>query len=157
LDRYNANLGKYDAAVTEYSKRVEVFNAKCGGTLPPDQYRACLGEKGELAGRKIELDSEKASLEKERQTIEAELKARNDRLSAIAKEMTANLQAWEKAQKDYQAVFARIDVIKKRLVEHCAAGEAARDPFAVRLCVGLGWDGEKKDFTALTDLPPPLQ
>ncbi|MGH7002439.1 MAG: hypothetical protein ACREIP_00675 [Alphaproteobacteria bacterium] len=157
LDRYNASLAKYDGSLGEYSKRVDAYNAKCGGTLPQAQYRACLGEKGELAGRKIELDSEKTTLEKERQAIETELKAKTERLSAISKEMTANLQAWERSQKEYLAVFQRIDIIRKRLVEHCAAGDEAKDPFAVRLCVGLGWDGEKKDFTALTELPPPVK
>lgn len=157
LDRYNANLAKYDTALGVYSKRVDAYNAKCGGTLPPDQYRACLAEKGDLAGRKIELDREKNALEADRQQLETELKAKTDRLTAISKEMTANLQAWERTQKDYQAVFQRIDAIRKRLVVDCAAGDAAKDPFAVRLCVGLGWDGEKKDFTALTDLPPPAK
>lgn len=157
LDRYNANLAKYDASLGEYSKRVDAYNSKCGGTLPQDQYRACLGEKGELAGRKIELDREKNALETERAALETELKAKTDRMSAISKEMTANLQAWERTQKDYQAVFVRLEAIKKRLVVDCAAGDQAKDPFAVRLCVGLGWDGEKKDFTALTDLPPPAK
>jgi len=157
LDRYNASLAKYDAALGEYSKRVDAYNAKCGGTLPPDQYRACLADKGDLAGRKIELDRDKAVLEADRHAIEIDLKSRTDRLAAISKEMTANLQAWERAQKEYQAVFVRIDAIKKRLVADCAAGDAAKDPFAVRLCIGLGWDGEKKDFTALTDLPAPAK
>lgn len=157
LDRYNANLAKYDLALGEYSKRVDAYNAKCGGTLPAAQYRACLGEKGELAGRKIELDRDKAALEADRQVLEAELKAKTDRLAGIAKEMTANLQAWERTQKEYLAVFQRIEAIRKRLVADCAAGDAAKDPFAVRLCVGAGWDGEKKDFTALTDLPAPAK
>jgi chromosome segregation ATPase len=157
LDRYNASLAKYDTALGVYSKRVDAYNAKCGGTLPPDQYRACLAEKGDLAGRKIELDREKNALEADRQALETELKVKTDRLSAISKEMTANLQSWERTQKEYQAVFQRIDVIRKRLITDCAAGDAAKDPFAVRLCVGLGWDGEKKDFTALTDLPPPAK
>jgi len=63
LDRYNAELGKYDAQLTDYSKRVDVYNGKCGGTapLPQDKYRACLAEKGELAGRRVELDSAKGS------------------------------------------------------------------------------------------------
>lgn len=157
LDRYNANLAKYEASLADYSKRVDGYNAKCGGTLPPDKYRACLAEKGELAGRKIELDSAKSALETERQGIETELKAKTERLGAISKEMTANLKAWDKAQKDYKAMFDRIEAIKKRLVGLCAAGDQARDPFAVRLCVGAGWDGQKKEFAALTDLPPPAQ
>jgi chromosome segregation ATPase len=156
LDRYNANLGRYDGQLGDYSKRVDAYNAKCGGStpLPQDQYRACLAEKGELAGRKIELDSAKTTLETERQAIEAEIKGKAERLSAISKEMTTNLQAWERTQKDYKAIFDRIEGVKKRLVEMCAAGDQARDPFAVRLCVGAGWDGQKKDFAGLTDLPP---
>jgi chromosome segregation ATPase len=156
LDRYNANLGKYDGQLADYSKRVDAYNAKCGGStpLPQDQYRACLAEKGELAGRKIELDSAKSTLETERTAIEAEIKSKTDRLGAISREMTANLQAWERTQKDYKAIFDRIEAVKKRLVEMCAAGDQARDPFAVRLCVGSGWDGQRKDFSGLTDLPP---
>ena len=157
LDRYNASLAKYEAALGDYSKRVDGYNAKCAGTLPADKFRACLAEKGELAGRKIELDQAKATLETERQAIEAELKAKTERLSAISKEMTGNLQAWEAAQRDYKAVFARIEVIKKRLAALCADGDQARDPFAVRLCVGASWDSQKKEFAALTDLPPPAQ
>src|SRR5262249_53017105 len=80
-----------------------------------------------------------------------------ERLTAISKEMTANLQAWEKAQKEYKAVFDHIEGIKKRLVDLCVGGDQARDPFAVRLCVGAGWDGQKKEFVGLTDLPPPGQ
>lgn len=156
LDRYNANLGKYDTQLGEYSKRVDAYNAKCGGStpLPQDQYRACLAEKGELAGRKIELDSAKSTLEIERSAIEAEIKGKTERLGAISREMTANLQAWERTQKDYKAIFDRIDAIRKRLVDLCAAGDQARDPFAVRLCVGAGWDGQRKEFSGLTDLPP---
>jgi septal ring factor EnvC (AmiA/AmiB activator) len=159
LDRYNQNLAKYDSQLGDYSKRVDAYNGKCGGTtpLPQDKYRACLAEKGELAGRKIELDTAKTALETERQAIETELKGKTERLSAISKEMTANLQAWERAQKDYKAIFDRIEATRKRLVELCAAGDQARDPFAVRLCVGAGWDGQKKDFAGLTDLPPPAQ
>jgi chromosome segregation ATPase len=159
LDRYNASLAKYDGQLADYSKRVDAYNAKCGGAtpLPQDKYRACLTEKGELAGRKIELDSAKSALETERQAIEAELKAKTERLSAISKEMTANLQAWEKTQKDYKAIFDRIEAIKKRLAELCTAGDQARDPFAVRLCVGAGWDSQRKEFSGLTDLPPPAQ
>lgn len=156
LDRYNANLAKYDGQLSDYSKRVDAYNAKCGGStpLPQDQYRACLAEKGELAGRKIELDTAKGALESERTAIEAEIKSRTDRLTAISREMTANLQAWERTQKDYKAIFDRIDAIKKRLIDMCAAGDQARDPFAVRLCVGAGWDGQRKEFSGLTDLPP---
>ena len=157
LDRYNASLAKYEAALGEYSKRVDAYSAKCVGTLPAEQYRACFAEKGELAGRKIELDRDKGALETERHAIEAELKDKTTKLAAIAKDMAANLAAWEKAQKDYQAIFARVEAIKKRLVELCAAGDQANDPFAVRLCVGVGWDGAKKDFAALTDLPPPAK
>ncbi|HEY7610505.1 MAG TPA: hypothetical protein VIF14_14820 [Alphaproteobacteria bacterium] len=159
LDRYNAELAKYDGQLADYSKRVDVYNGKCGGTapLPQDKYRACLAEKGELAGRRVELDSAKSALETERQAIEAELKGKSERLSAISKEMTANLVAWEKTQKEYKAVFDRIEAIRKRLVDLCAAGDQARDPFAVRLCVGAGWDGQKKEFAGLTDLPPPGQ
>ncbi len=159
LDRYNANLAKYDGQLGDYAKRVDAYNAKCGGStpLPQDQYRACLAEKGELAGRKIELDSAKGTLETERQAIEAELKSKTERLSAISREMTANLQAWERTQKDYKAIFDRIDGVRKRLVDLCAAGDEAKDPFAVRLCVGAGWDGQRKDFAGLTDLPPPAQ
>lgn len=157
LDRYNAELGKYDTQLADYSKRVEVYNGKCGGTapLPQDKYRACLAEKGELAGRRVELDSAKGALESERQAIESELKGKSERLSAISKEMTANLAAWERTQKEYKAVFDRIESVRKRLVDLCTAGDQARDPFAVRLCVGAGWDGQKKDFAGLTDLPPP--
>ncbi len=157
LDRYNAELGKYDAQLTDYSKRVDVYNGKCGGTapLPQDKYRACLAEKGELAGRRVELDSAKGALEVERQAIEAELKGKSERLSAISKEMSANLVAWERMQKEYKAVFDRIEAIRKRLVDLCTSGDQARDPFAVRLCVGAGWDGQKKEFAGLTDLPPP--
>lgn len=156
LDRYNANLARYDGQLADYSKRVDAYNAKCGGStpLPQDQYRACLAEKGELAGRKIELDSAKGALESERTGIEAEIKGKTERLGAISREMTANLRAWEAAQKDYKAIFDRIEAVRKRLVELCAAGDQARDPFAVRLCVGAGWDGQRKDFTGLTDLPP---
>lgn len=156
LDRYNANLGKYDGQLAGYSKRVDAYNAKCGGTtpLPQDQYRACLAEKGELAGRKIELDSAKSTLETERTAIEAEIKGKTERLGAISREMTGNLRAWETTQKDYKAILDRIDAVKKRLVELCAAGDEARDPFAVRLCVGAGWDGQRKEFSGLTDLPP---
>jgi septal ring factor EnvC (AmiA/AmiB activator) len=156
LDRYNASLGRYDGQLGDYSKRVDAYNAKCGGStpLPQDQYRACLGEKGDLAGRKIELDAAKTTLETERQAIEAEIKGKTERLSAISKEMTANLQTWERTQKDYKVIFDRIEAVKKRLVEMCAAGDQAKDPFAVRLCVGAGWDGQKKDFAGLTDLPP---
>ena len=156
LDRYNANLGKYDGQLADYSKRVDAYNAKCGGStpLPQDQYRACLAEKGELAGRKIELDSAKGTLEAERAAIEAEIKSKTDRLGAISREMTANLRTWEATQKDYKAIFDRIEAVKKRLIELCAAGDQARDPFAVRLCVGAGWDGQRKDFSGLTDLPP---
>lgn len=156
LDRYNASLGRYDAQLTDYSKRVDAYNAKCGGStpLPQDQYRACLAEKGELAGRKIELDSAKSTLEVERAAIEGEIKGKTERLGAISREMTANLQAWERTQKDYKAIFDRIEAVKKRLVEMCAAGDQARDPFAVRLCVGAGWDGQRKEFSGLTDLPP---
>jgi chromosome segregation ATPase len=157
LDRYNASLAKYEAQLADYSKRVDTYNAKCGGTLPPDRFRACLAEKGELAGRKIELDSAKGALETDRQAIEAEVKDKTLRLSTIAKEMSANLAAWEKAQKDYKPIFDRVDAIRKRLVELCVAGDQAKDPFAVRLCVGVGWDGAKKEFAALTDLPPPAQ
>jgi chromosome segregation ATPase len=157
LDRYNASLAKYDGQLNDYSKRVDAYNAKCGGTepLPQDKYRACLAEKGELAGRKIELDSAKGQLESERQSIEAEIKGKTERLSAISKEMTANLQAWERTQQEYKAIFGRIEAVRKRLVEMCVGGDQARDPFAVRLCVGAGWDGQKKDFAGLTDLPPP--
>jgi chromosome segregation ATPase len=156
LDRYNASLGKYDQQLGDYSKRVDTYNAKCGGStpLPQEQYRACLAEKGELAGRKIELDAAKGTLETERQAIEAEIKGKTERLSAISKEMTGNLQAWERTQKDYKAIFDRIEGVKKRLVEMCAAGDQAKDPFAVRLCVGAGWDSQKRDFAGLTDLPP---
>ncbi len=159
LDRYNASLAKYDGQLGDYSKRVDAYNGKCGGTapLPQDKYRACLAEKGELAGRKIELDQAKGALESERQGIETEIKARSERLTAISKEMRANVQSWETAQKDYKAIFDRIDALRKRLVELCAAGDQARDPFAVRLCVGAGWDGQKKEFAGLTDLPPPSQ
>ncbi len=159
LDRYNASLAKYDGQLADYSKRVDAYNAKCGGSepLPQDKYRACLAEKGELAGRKIELDQAKGALEAERQAIEAEIKGRTERLSAISREMTANLQAWERTQREYKAIFDRIEATRKRLVEMCAAGDQARDPFAVRLCVGAGWDGEKKEFAGLTDLPPPAQ
>src|SRR5688572_29075486 len=96
LDRYNANLAKYDGQLGDYSKRVDAYNGKCGGTapLPQDKYRACLAEKGELAGRKIELDSAKGALESERQGIETEIKAKSERLTTISKEMTANLRAW---------------------------------------------------------------
>ncbi len=156
LDRYNANLGKYDGQLADYSKRVDAYNAKCGGStpLPQDQYRACLAEKGELAGRKIELDSAKSALEVERTAIETEIKGRTERLGAISREMTANLRAWEATQKDYKAIFDRIEAVKKRLVDLCTAGDQARDPFAVRLCVGSGWDGQRKEFSGLTDLPP---
>lgn len=156
LDRYNASLAKYDGQLADYSKRVDAYNAKCGGStpLPQDQYRACLAEKGDLAGRKIELDSAKSTLEAERAAIEAEIKGKTDRLTAISREMTANLQAWERTQKDYKAIFDRIEAVKKRLVDMCAAGDQARDPFAVRLCVGAGWDGQRKEFSGLTDLPP---
>jgi len=159
LARYNADLAKYDGQLADYSKRVDGYNAKCGGTtaLPQDKYRACLAEKGELAGRRVELDTAKGTLESERQAIEGELKGKNERLAAIAKEMTANLQAWERTQKEYKAVFDRIEALRKRLVELCADGDQARDPFAVRHCVGAGWDSEKKDFAGLTDLPPPAQ
>ena len=159
LDRYNANLAKYDGQLGDYSKRVDAYNGKCGGTapLPQDKYRACLAEKGELAGRKIELDSAKATLEGERQAIETEIKGKSERLTAISREMTANLRSWEATQKDYKAIFDRIDAHRKRLVELCAAGDQARDPFAVRLCVGAGWDSQKKEFAGLTDLPPPSQ
>jgi chromosome segregation ATPase len=157
LDRYNANLAKYESSLADYSKRVDAYNAKCSGTVPQDQYRLCLAEKGELAGRKIELDSAKSVLETERQAIEAELKDKSAKLAAIAKEMSANLAAWERAQRDYKLVFDRIEAIRKRLAELCAAGDQAKDPFAVRLCVGVGWDGEKKEFAALTDLPPPVK
>ena len=71
--------------------------------------------------------------------IEAEIKGKTERLSAISKEMTANLQTWERTQKDYKVIFDRIEAVKKRLVEMCAAGDQAKDPFAVRLCVGAGW------------------
>jgi predicted nucleic acid-binding Zn-ribbon protein len=159
LDRYNGNLAKYDGQLSDYSKRVDAYNGKCGGTapLPQDKYRACLAEKGELAGRKIELDSAKGALETERQGIETEIKAKSERLTAISKEMTANLRAWEATQKDYKAIFDRIEALRKRLTELCAAGDQARDPFAVRHCVGAGWDGQKKEFAGLTDLPPPSQ
>ena len=157
LDRYNADLAKYEASLAEYSKRVDAYNAKCSGTVPQHKYRACLAEKGELAGRKIELDSAKTVLETERQAIEGELKDKSAKLSAIAKEMAANLAAWEKAQAEYKVIFARIEAIRKRLAELCAAGDQAKDPFAVRLCVGVGWDGDKKEFAALTDLPPPVK
>lgn len=159
LDRYNASLTKYDGQLSDYSKRVDAYNGKCGGTapLPQEQYRACLAEKGELAGRKIELDSAKSTLEVERTAIEGEIKSKSERLSTISKEMTVNLQSWERTQKDYKAIFDRIEAVKKRLVEMCAAGDQARDPFAVRLCVGAGWDGQKKEFAGLTDLPPPAQ
>lgn len=156
LDRYNVNLAKYDGQLADYSKRVDAYNAKCGGStpLPQDQYRACLAEKGDLAGRKIELDSAKSTLETERTAIEAEIKGKTDRLTAISREMTANLQAWERTQKDYKAILDRIEAVRKRLIEMCTAGDQARDPFAVRLCVGAGWDGQRKDFAGLTDLPP---
>lgn len=156
LDRYNANLGIYDGQLADYSRRVDAYNAKCGGAtpLPQDQYRACLAEKGELAGRKIELDSAKGTLEVERAAIEAEIKGKTERLGAISREMTANLRSWEAAQKDYKAIFDRIESVRKRLVDLCAAGDQARDPFAVRLCVGAGWDGQRKEFSGLTDLPP---
>jgi flagellar motility protein MotE (MotC chaperone) len=157
LDRYNANLSKYDGQLSDYSKRVDAYNGKCGGStpLPQDQYRACLAEKGDLAGRKIELDSAKGTLETERQAIEAEIKGKTERLTVISREMTANLRSWETTQKDYKAIFDRIEAVKKRLVDMCAAGDQAKDPFAVRLCVGAGWDGQKKEFAGLTDLPPP--
>ncbi|MCW5771972.1 MAG: hypothetical protein KIT16_10080 [Rhodospirillaceae bacterium] len=155
LERYNANLGKYDAALAAYSKRVDAYNAKCGGTVSQPQYRACLAEKGELAGRKLELDSAKGALETERQAIEAALKAGSDKVAGIAKEMNANIAAWEKTQKEYGAIYAKIEAMRKRLNVLCEAGEKSRDPFAVRLCVGAGWDSAKKDLTALTDLPAP--
>jgi flagellar motility protein MotE (MotC chaperone) len=159
LDRYNANLTKYDGQLTDYSKRVDAYNGKCGGLtpLPQDQYRACLAEKGELAGRKIELDAAKGTLETERQAIEAEIKGKTERLTVISREMTANLRSWETTQKDYKAIFDRIEAVKKRLIDMCTAGDQAKDPFAVRLCVGAGWDGQKKEFAGLTDLPSPAQ
>ena len=71
--------------------------------------------------------------------------------NAVIEKLAADFNA---AQKDYKAIFDRIEAVRKRLVELCAAGDQARDPFAVRLCVGAGWDGQRKDFTGLTDLPP---
>ena len=157
LDRYNANIAKFDAQASDYSKRVDAYNARCGGStpLPQDKYRACLAEKGDLAGRKIELDREKEVLDGEYRAIDGEYKPRSGRLESIRKEMADDAQAFAKVEKDYKAVFDRIEAVKKRLVEMCAAGDQARDPFAVRLCVGAGWDGQKKEFAGLTDLPPP--
>jgi chromosome segregation ATPase len=157
LRHYNAELTKYDAALTAYSKQVDTYNAKCSGKVSQDQYRRCLKQKGDLAGRKIELDSAKTQLETERRAIEAAFKAKDDRLAAIAKEMAANLAAWEKAEKQYAAIYARIEALRKRLIPLCASGQKASDPFAVRLCVGAGWDAKKQDLTALTDLPPPAK
>ncbi len=155
LDRYEADLGKYETALADYSKLVEGYNKRCSGTLPNDQFRACLGEKGELAGRKIELDQAKAKLDADRTAVEADLKAKTAQLAAIATEMTGNLRAWEAAQKDYIAIYQRIETHRKKLAELCIVADQAKDPFAVRVCVSLGWDGERKDFLALTDLPAP--
>jgi len=150
-------IAKFDGQASDYSKRVDAYNARCGGStpLPQDKYRACLAEKGDLAGRKIELDREKEVLDGEYRAIDGEYKPRSGRLESIRKEMADDAQAFAKVEKDYKAVFDRIEAVKKRLVEMCAAGDQARDPFAVRLCVGAGWDGQKKEFAGLTDLPPP--
>jgi chromosome segregation ATPase len=155
LDRYNANLRKYETAQAAYRKRLEAYSAKCSGKVPQDRYRPCLEERGEIVARKLELDKEKAALEAEYQVIEAELKDKNARLDAIAKEMAANVAAWEKARQDYKAIYDRAEAAKKRLVALCLSGDEAKDPFAVRLCLGVGWDAAKKDFTALYDLPAP--
>src|SRR5688572_8471244 len=137
IEKYNATLAKYDGEVAAYAKAVDAFNGKCGGNtpLPADKYRACLAEKGELAGRRLELDQAKGTLETERVALTAELKTLSERLTAISREMAANVTSFEKAQGDYKLIYARIESLRKRLVELCASGDQAKDPFAVRLCV----------------------
>src|SRR5262249_40218903 len=150
-------LAKYDGQLADYSKRIDAYNGgKCGGTalLPPDQYRACLAEKGELAARKIELDSERDALNAEYAAIEAATKPHLAIRDKARGELEAIDRSYGLTEKDYKAVLDRIDLIKKRLVSMCIAGDQARDPFAVRLCVGASWDADKKDFARLTDLPP---
>jgi serine/threonine protein kinase len=157
IDRYMAELHRYEATLAEYSKRVDDYNKRCAGTLPADQYRACLEEKAELSARKIELDREKARLDAERQPLDAEIKEKRSRLETIAAAMKDNLTSWQVALEEYKAVYAHVESIRSRLAALCAASDRARNADGVRQCVRLSWQAKKRDFGALTDLPPPAR
>jgi chromosome segregation ATPase len=154
---YERDLGRYDREVHAYEQRVKVFNSRCSGTLSDDKFRPCLNEKGDIAGARIELDKARDQLAATKAKLEDEIRALRSRQSAAARQMKENLDGWEAAQKEYRTIFQSVDGARKILADLCAAGEAERDAPSVRLCVSLGWDNEKRDFSGLVDLPPPTQ
>jgi DNA repair exonuclease SbcCD ATPase subunit len=155
IDRYTQALTRYEADLRAYEAQVKDYNGRCGGTLAEDKYRTCLKEKGDLAARQIELDRAREGIAAEREKVQAEWRAVVDRQSAISKTMARNVEGWEAAQAEYGTIYRRVEGVRRQLVELCAAGDAARDPDSVRICVSLGWDAARRQFGALVDLPAP--
>ncbi len=156
IQHYNADLARYETELRGYDQRLKDYNGRCSGTLPDEKFKSCLKDKGDLAAARIELDQRRDRLEDLKRPLEAEMRGISKGQSDLARNMAKNVEGWDAAQRDYRALFQAIEVSKRALAELCAAGDAARDPQAVRQCVSLGWDAAKKDFSALVDLPPPL-
>lgn len=156
IQQYNADLARYETEVRSYDQRLKDYNARCSGTLPDNKFKACLKDKGDLAAARIEIDQRRDALDGMKRPLEADMRAIAIRQRDLASEMAKNVEGWDAAQRDYRALYQAIESVKKALAELCAAGDAARDPQAVRQCVTLGWDAARRDFSALVDLPPPL-
>jgi len=113
LFEYEREAGDYERARSSYDQEVPSYNSRCSGTLPEEQYRACMEWRSKLLAEGQRLIDWKAALDQRSDSLNSRVDSLNEKNKRYDTQLLADMK---------KALDAPVDIVVRRTLKPSSGG-----------------------------------